>query len=412
MAEDKAALIDKIQKYLSKGDWENALTDLQKLNGILKGQDLRVKMKIAEVMARTGRKEDAIAEYMEVADAYAEKGFTAQAIAVNKLIVKLDPSMEGVHKRLAELQGERGFIPQVPAAPKVQAAPPKEEAKEAEKGTTVLKTPLFSDLTADELAYLSQKVNALQVPAGSTIFREGDSGDSIFIIAHGEVKILSRNPKGEDVEVARLKDGDFFGEFAYFSNSKRQASAAAAADTELLELTRDILTDVTEKHPRVKEVLLRFYKYRVADKLMVTSQLFRDLGARDRLEILQKLSYQTFEPGTLIIQEGCAGDYLYLIKSGKADITTWRDDQEMLLATIGEGEFFGEISLITGSPRTASVRARTAMETMRLSKADLDGMASRHPQVKRVIDEMIKKRVEDTIRTVLEMKKLWENGLV
>lgn len=417
MAEDKTAIADKVQKYLTKSDWGNALTELQKLNTILKGQDLRVRMKIAEMLAKTGSRDEAVKEYIAVAESYAEKGFTVQAIAVNKVIVKLDPSREDIHKKLAELQGEKGFIPQV--VPKTPVAAPKEEIIEEvteeviETGKKqVPRTPLFSELTPDELAYLSQKVNAIQTPAGSAIFKEGDSGDSIFIITHGEVKIVSKNSKGEEVEVAKLKDENFFGEFAYFSNSKRHASAIASADTELLELTRDILSGVTEKYPRITDVLMRFYKNRVVDKLMATSQLFRNIGPKDRMEILQKFSYHTFAPGALIIQEGCAGDYLYLIKSGKADITTWREDQEMLLATIGEGEFFGEISLVTGAPRTASVRARIALEAMRLSKADLDEVASKHQHVKKAIDDVIKKRVEDTIKTVLEMKKLWEAGLV
>ncbi len=410
MAEDKSALVDKIQKHTLKGEWDKALLELQKLNTILGGKDLRVRMKIAEALARTGKTDDAVKEYMAVADSYAESGFTVQAIAVNKLIVKLDPSKADLHKKLAEVHTDKGFAPGMVS--KEQTAATVEEEKDKGKKPSVPRTPLFSDLTADELAYVSEQVEVRQVKAGSTLFREGDPGDSLFIITHGEVNILSRNAKGEEVEVARLKNGDFFGEFAFFSNSKRQADAVASSETELLELTRETLIDVTRKYPRVKEVLISFYKNRVVDKLMVTSQLFRSLGPKDRMQILQKLSYQTFEPGALIIQEGCAGDYLYLIKSGGADITTWRDDQEMLLATIGEGEFFGEISLVTGTPRTASVKARTAMETMRLSKADLDEVATRYPNVKKVIDDMIKKRVEDTIKIVLDMNKLWKTGLV
>jgi len=410
MAEDKSALVDKIQNLTIKGEWDKVLLELQKLNIILSGKDLRVRMKIAEAFARTGKTDDAVKEYMAVANSYAESGFTVQAIAVNKLIVKLDPSKADVHKKLAEAHTDKGFAPGMVS--KEQAAATVEEEKGNGKKPSVPRTPLFSDLTTDELAYVSEQVEVLQVQAGSTLFREGDPGDSLFIITHGEVKILSRNAKGEEVEVARLKNGDFFGEFAFFSNSKRQADAVASSETELLELTRETLIDVTQKYPRVKEVLISFYKNRVVDKLMVTSQLFRSLGPKDRMQILQKLSYQTFEPGVLIIQEGCAGDYLYLIKSGGADITTWRDDQEMLLATIGEGEFFGEISLVTGTPRTASVKARTAMETMKLSKADLDEVATRFPNVKKVIDDMIKKRVEDTIKIVLDMNKLWKTGLV
>ena len=410
MAEDKSALVDKIQKHTIKGDWDKALVELQKLNIILSGKDLRVRMKIAETLARTGKTDDAVKEYMAVSDSYAESGFTVQAIAVNKLIVKLDPSKADVHKKLAEVHTDKGLVPKMVS--KEQAVATVEEEKGKGKKPSIPRTPLFSDLTTDELAYVSEQVEVLQVKAGSTLFREGDPGDSLFIITHGEVNILSRNAKGEEVEVARLKNGEFFGEFAFFSNSKRQADAVTSSESELLELTRETLIDVTQKYPRVKEVLISFYKNRVVDKLMATSQLFRSLGPKDRIQILQKLSYQTFEPGALIIQEGCAGDYLYLIKSGGADITTWRDDQEMLLATIGEGEFFGEISLVTGTPRTASVKARTAMETMRLSKADLDEVATRHPNVKKVIDDIIKKRVEDTIKIVLDMNKLWKTGLV
>ena len=74
MAEDKSALVDKIQKLTIKGEWDKALLELQKLNIILSGKDLRVRMKIAEVLARTGKTDDAVKEYMAVSNSYAESG--------------------------------------------------------------------------------------------------------------------------------------------------------------------------------------------------------------------------------------------------------------------------------------------------------------------------------------------------
>lgn len=413
MAEDKTALVDKIQKLLTKGDWNKALVELQKLNTLLDGKDLRVRLKMADILARTGRKDDAVCEYLLVAESYAQNGFTAQAIAVNKVIIKLDPLKDDVYKRLADLQAQCGLIPDIPGrGPSTAQIKKAEETGESSGKKRVPRTPLFSDLTGEELAYLSERVNDINIAAGSTVFKEGDPGDSILIISFGEVKILAKNSKGEEVDVARLKEGEFFGEFGYFSNSRRQASAVAVVDSELLELTRDILLDIGQKHPRINQVLLSFYKQRVADKVMATSDLFRHIDKKERTEILHKLTLQTFEPGTLIIQEGCPGDYLYLIKSGKADVTTWRDEQEMLLATIKEGEFFGEISLVTGAARTASVRARTLVETLRLSKADLEDVASKHPKIKKVIDDIIRKRVQDTIRVVTDMNEIWKSGLV
>ena len=78
----------------------------------------------------------------------------------------------------------------------------------------------------------------------------------------------------------------------------------------------------------------------------------------------------------------------------------------MILETIGEGGFSEKSP--TGNRHTENRvgQARTPMETMKLSKADLDEVAARHPNVKKIIDDIIKKRVEDTIKIVLDMNKL------
>ncbi len=75
--------------------------------------------------------------------------------------------------------------------------------------------------------------------AGETIFREGDPGDKIYIVKSGEVEIVRQDKEKGETIVARLRDGEYFGEMALLTNAPRNASARAGAKTEVLTIERE-----------------------------------------------------------------------------------------------------------------------------------------------------------------------------
>ncbi|MEM7582178.1 MAG: cyclic nucleotide-binding domain-containing protein [Acidobacteriota bacterium] len=123
------------------------------------------------------------------------------------------------------------------------------------------------------------------------------------------------------------------------------------------------------------------------------SPLFSTFSADELLAVIRGLSLLTFEGGEIIVSENEPGDSLFVVASGTVRIYardgSGRNNQVRLLE---EGEFFGEISLLSGKPRTASVTAAVPTELLELDRKTLDGIAKQHPQVPKVIRDEFDRR--------------------
>jgi Cyclic nucleotide-binding domain len=123
--------------------------------------------------------------------------------------------------------------------------------------------PLFSDLTTQEFIAVAILLVRRVAKIGEVIVREGDPGDSMFIVSTGEVRAtLEKN--GQQVPVATMKDGDFFGEMAVLSGEPRTATVTAVKATELLELSRENLREICARHPHVEAKIRLLYDERMA----------------------------------------------------------------------------------------------------------------------------------------------------
>jgi CRP-like cAMP-binding protein len=103
----------------------------------------------------------------------------------------------------------------------------------------------------------------------------------------------------------------------------------------------------------------------------------------------EKMSREKFRAGTTIFRQGDAGDKFYLIRKGSCEVVQEDGGAVRVLRTLGVGDFFGEIALITGKPRTATIVARenTIVYTLdhKSFKTVLDTNASLKQQVLRVL---------------------------
>jgi cAMP-dependent protein kinase regulator len=102
---------------------------------------------------------------------------------------------------------------------------------------------------------------------------------------------------------------------------------------------------------------------------------------------MQGLRLLSFEPGDIVISEGDPGDSLFVIASGIAKAFVRRDGKQALARSMGEGTFFGEISILSGKPRTATVTAATQCELLELDKATLDAITAKHPNVRQLLED-------------------------
>ena len=253
-------------------------------------RDGRLRLQFADTLIAAGRGREAVPFLREMADELAAEGFAAKAIAILKRVQKIDPGRVDIDRQLASLIADRTRQEATAARPAAAAPPaglPEFGMEEFSDGDPlagfepVVETDmemelepveppsarapaLFPDFSNDELVAVMGGLQLIHYHTGDLVVAQGEPGDSLFLVTTGTVKAWIRNREGRFVLVRRLGEGEFFGEISVLTGSPRTATVVAAAPCELLELDRATLDGITAKHPRVREVLQRFYEQRIA----------------------------------------------------------------------------------------------------------------------------------------------------
>jgi CRP-like cAMP-binding protein len=117
--------------------------------------------------------------------------------------------------------------------------------------------------------------------------------------------------------------------------------------------------------------------------------------------ILPLLKPCTAEEGDILCKEGMPGDSLYIILSGEAEVLKGQQPITVLLP----GEVFGEMAVLTGAPRSATVIARTPMELYELKQVDFNAVLARSPNVTRALSRILARRLQETTESQAEAEQ-------
>jgi CRP/FNR family transcriptional regulator, cyclic AMP receptor protein len=137
---------------------------------------------------------------------------------------------------------------------------------------------------------------------------------------------------------------------------------------------------------------------------VVASPLFSDFSEAELRAVIRGLRLLTFEPGDIILSEGEPGDTVFVLATGAVKAFVRNPEGSLrLVREMGEGSFFGEISILSGAPRTATVTAAARCDVLELDRATLDEIAERHPGVWPVLVQFAEQRAgsreEERIRS-------------
>ncbi|MBE9109532.1 cyclic nucleotide-binding domain-containing protein [Nodosilinea sp. LEGE 07298] len=124
-------------------------------------------------------------------------------------------------------------------------------------------------------------------------------------------------------------------------------------------------------------------------------EMLHSLSPAEMQAIIPLLKPLQVEPGTVLCLEGAPGDSMFLIVEGEAEI--FKGPQR--LAALGAGEMFGEMALLTGEERSATVRAKTPMELYELDKTDFDAMLTYAPQLSSGLSRILARRLRETTQS-------------
>lgn len=230
-------------------------------------------------------------------------------------------------------------------------------------------TDAFDDLQLPEMEQLSVK-------AGDVIYGHGDAAERFYIIIEGRVKVAENSALGEEWQINAYGPGQGFGESGLLKRTPRQAEATASEDSELLVIEREVFVDLVAKLDEDAMHLAQIIKNR-----FVANSLKRSLEFLVEGEVHEygDVTLARFDHKAWIIRQGDLPDYAYIIISGAVQVFARKGSKEVPLATLSEGDLFGEIGILEDRPRLASVQA---VEPTVVAKLPADGLRSMLSQSK------------------------------
>lgn len=246
--------------------------------------------------------------------------------------------------------------------------------------------PLLSALSKPGARALVGVMTARAYGAGARIVETGDPASALYWLAHGTVSV-SRG----STQLGELHSGAFFGEIALVGGTHRTATVVAQGDVWLLEIPAKAVAMAAEKDPQLADVLAFHARARLLANVMRTSELFSPLSAADRDTLLGKFTTEIVAAGSVFITEGGQNDYLWVVVTGRCEVSSGGT----VLAELMSGAAVGEMSLVTGQPAGASVVAVEPAVLLKLAKRDFSAVANNHPALVAEIERLVRARDQE-----------------
>ncbi len=141
-----------------------------------------------------------------------------------------------------------------------------------------------------------------------------------------------------------------------------------------------------------------------------SAPLFHPLPEDQLQKLAEGCSLLRFTAGEVLVRQGAPGNSLYIVRSGgvEVSVTAGEGHRAMKVAELDPGSFFGEMSLLTGEPRTATVTAREETEVVRVSKEGMNRVFQSDPSLVAPLSELLEARIGDLRRASVESGKIVE----
>lgn len=137
--------------------------------------------------------------------------------------------------------------------------------------------------------------------------------------------------------------------------------------------------------------------WKVRREFLGRLEIFEELGGRDLKAVAKSCSETDFQEGEYLCKQGERGIAAFLIVSGEVEvINQLGDDEEMIIATLGQGTFVGELAIIDGAQRVASVRSKNEVKTLVLTQWAMLGLMKSKPSIAAAMLPVIVKRFRET----------------
>jgi CRP-like cAMP-binding protein/Fe-S-cluster-containing hydrogenase component 2/thioredoxin reductase len=215
---------------------------------------------------------------------------------------------------------------------------------------------------------------AIAYRAGDLIFERNDPGSSLFAIADGSVyvEVSSTDPS---IRIP-IEQGSIFGEVGLISGRRRGATVRTAEGAIVIEIPRNAALKLMATVPAAKRAITR-----ISTERQLLQMFGSGLKAEDLEEVLETAEIKQLSAGETIIDEGQEGYDVFVIRQGSMVVEKNIGGKPVFLSYLPAGSYVGEMALIDGGRRTATVRAAIKSEVIRLDGDAFKRLLERKPDL-------------------------------
>ena len=240
---------------------------------------------------------------------------------------------------------------------------PKTEDQKARIKEKCLQSFLFNSLEDKELKTVIDSFEEKRYKAGENVITQGEQGDVLYLVDSGELdceKVFK--PGDPPTYLKTYKPGESFGELALLYNAPRAATIRAKTDAICWALDRECFNNIVKNAAMMKRE-----KY---ENTLKKVEILKSIDPYELGQICDALKAKTFKQGELIIKQGDKGDVFFILDEGKAHAEKVFEEGKPAerVKEYESGGFFGELALLKGEPRAASIVADTKCRCLYLDR--------------------------------------------
>ncbi|HMJ92458.1 MAG TPA: cyclic nucleotide-binding domain-containing protein [Allosphingosinicella sp.] len=262
---------------------------------------------------------------------------------------------------------------------------------------------IFEGMTPLQMREFMLDSDARFYRAGDVVFERNDPGSSLFAIASGSVAVeISAADPSITVPIGA---GSIFGEVGLISGRPRGATVRSAEDSILVEVPRNAALKLMSTVPAAKRAITR-----ISTERQLLQMFGSGLTPADLVEVLEKSEIKSVRAGEPIITEGEQGIDIYVIRQGSMVVEKTVGGKPVFLSYLPAGSYVGEMALIHGGRRSATVRAAIKSEVIRIDGEAFRRLLERKPDLLARTKKDMEAR--QALNSFVESKKEGFSGVV
>ncbi len=280
------------------------------------------------------------------------------------------------------------------------------EVKDAQALAEFLATvEILSPFKREELELMATRARSRFYAFGDSVCNAGESADGLFVVKSGSVRVFS-DENGKEISMGVRKQRDVFAEIAMLRDYAHESSVRASAKTELVFIPREAIAPIIARNPSALAFIASFVAINAAGGFV--TKLFDLRGKVERTEMetfVRSVGVKRLSAGKEILKQDSREDRrLYVVRHGEVRIVRREEGNEYTIATLKQGEIFGEKACLMRQEQMSSAIAVSDATLLVIPEKTVHFVLERNPKLREILEE----RIHFLERELERQKKLAE----